>query len=578
MSARLELALDLLKPTDWRRFEQFASSFLVNEFPGLADMSSASGDSGRDAEILSPADDPTIVFQYSVTHDWSQKIRDTAKRLNETNSNVQVLVFASPKRIGADADSLKQELRKLYRIHLEIRDKHYFSIRRSNSRETEEASERLAVDIVDPYLALKGAQGKKQTTLTQSETHAAHLFLMLQLRDDTGEKGLTKLSFEAIVRSILAHTDQSNRIARSELISRAKQLLAEHADARVEELTALALSRLVKRQVVRIHQKDDTVCLSFEEATKVREHMAEFELDGQALEEQIEIAVRAELPESSIAADVAPVRRRAKRILERCLYVRGETFANAVLKGRMSDFALDHLRELILLDLSVTPPKKGEDEGNPQILHNSITRILNDTTAPVYQYLKGLADACTLMAFLNSTPDVQAAMQKIFSHGEIWLDTTIILPMLAEELLDENQGRIQQILSMTRQAGIDLYTTNGVLEELASHIKRAVTYTRMPASRWEGSIPFIFEAYVRCGKDPNSFAKWVETLMGDARPVEDLGEFIEERFGIKTQDLSKELSEADPELRSALISFGSAGTRSVGAVKRCSNEGATSTH
>jgi len=226
-----------------------------------------------------------------------------------------------------------------------------------------------------------------------------------------------------------------------------------------------------------------------------------------------------------------------------------------VLNGKVSDFAVDHLREQILQDLSSEPVKKGDQEGDPELLSDSIIRVLNSTNPHVHKYLKGLADAYTLMAFLHSTPDVQAAMGKIFSHGEIWLDTTIILPMLAEELLDDNQGRIQRVLSMTRKAGIDLFATTGVLEELASHIHRALVYTRIPSAKWEGGIPFIFEAYVRLGRDPAEFPNWVDALMGEARPVEDLGAYVEERFGIRTQDLSDEVGQADPALRATLDSI-----------------------
>src|SRR5271170_4652639 len=303
MSARLELALELLKPTDWRRFEQFASAFLVNEFSELVDMSAASGDGGRDAEAFSLVGDPTQFFQYSVASDWQQKIRATARRLNETSPSAQLLVYTTPKRIGADADGLKQELRKLYRIHLEIRDRAYFVARYASSSTTETASERLAADIVDPYLASKGVGTTKSSVLTTSETKAAHTFLMLQLRDDVGEKGLTKLSFEAIVRSVLARTDANNRIARTTLLATAKQILSLDDPDRVEELTLGALARLAKRQIVRLYNTDQTVCLSFEESTKIREHLATCELDENSLDEQIEIAVRAELSESTDLAN-----------------------------------------------------------------------------------------------------------------------------------------------------------------------------------------------------------------------------------------------------------------------------------
>ncbi len=556
MSARLELALDLLQPTDWRRFEKFASEFLVNDFPGLVDTSSPSGDGGRDAEVFSPGNDPTVFLQYSCTSDWTGKIRATAKRLGETHPEAQILVYASPKRIGADADSLKIEIRKTYRLHLDIRDKSYFTARELVGHNTETASENLAKDIVDPYLAARSVAASKNSKLNTFETRAAHTFLMLQLKDDTGEKGLTKLSFEALIRSILVNTDSEHRVQRSHLLSAIKQVLSGHSSARVEELTMTALARLGKRQIVRIHSKDDTVCLSFEESKRVLEHLALCKLDENSLEQEIKDTARTALSEEKASSeDVEQVSTRVRRILEKCLYARAETFASAVLNEKVSDIALDHLDQIIIDDLSSSPPKKGSHEGNPGVLAECVIRIINNTSTPVYKHLKCLADAYTLMAFLSMTPDVQDAMQRIFSHGEIWLDTTIILPMLAESLLDETPGRIQQILAMTRKAGIELYTTTGVLEELASHLKRALACDRIPASRWEGSIPFIFEAYVRSGKDLNEFARWIEMFMGDVRPIEDLSSYIEEQFGIKTQDLTEEVESASLELRGTLDSI-----------------------
>ena len=553
MTARLELALDLLKPEQWRRFEQFASPFLVNEFPGLIDMAAPAGDGGRDAEVFALKDDPTLYFQYSVRPDWETKIRETVKRLNQTFPGAQLLVYVSPKRIGADADELKAELRKNHRLHLEIRDRSYFTVRFGQSRSTEIASEELAQEIVDPVLPSQLAPQGKAQALNSSETRAAHLFLMLQLKDDTGEKGLTKLSFEAVVRSILASTDADHRMGRKELMGQVKAILAGHAEQHIEELTSSALVRLVRREMIRSYPKEDSFCLSFEEAKKMRERLAGCALEAQVLDQAIEDAASEILGnEESTPKDIEKIRLRVRRVLESCLYLRAEAFAQAVLKGRVSDFALDHLHELVLKDLSSTPAAKGSHEGNPGLLQETIARVLNNNSTPDYEYLKGLADAYTLMAFLSLTPDVQTAMQKIFSYGEIWLDTTIILPMLAEELLEDSQGRIQTILGLTRQAGNDLFTTTGVLEELASHIRRAITYTHVPSSRWEGSIPFIFEAYVRAGRDPNAFTSWAENFIGDVRPVEDLGAYLEERFGIRTHDLTEEVESADITLRSTL--------------------------
>ena len=79
---RLELALERITSAQWQRFETFASEFLSAEFPSLRTVASPSGDDGRDAELFSPTADNTQVLQYSVTPDWREKIRKTAKRIN----------------------------------------------------------------------------------------------------------------------------------------------------------------------------------------------------------------------------------------------------------------------------------------------------------------------------------------------------------------------------------------------------------------------------------------------------------------------------------------------------------------
>jgi hypothetical protein len=43
---RLEFALERLQPHDWKKFEEFASEFLLSEFNNLKTVASSSGDRG----------------------------------------------------------------------------------------------------------------------------------------------------------------------------------------------------------------------------------------------------------------------------------------------------------------------------------------------------------------------------------------------------------------------------------------------------------------------------------------------------------------------------------------------------
>lgn len=139
----------------------------------------------------------------------------------------------------------------------------------------------------------------------------------------------------------------------------------------------------------------------------------------------------------------------------------------------------------------------------------------------------------------------------MFSHGEIWLDTSAVLPLLVEELLDMGKGQFQQMLFLATEAGIKFLVTSGVVEELDRHINLAEACSRMIGS-WEGRYPFLFEAFLQAGRAPQEFSFWSEMFRGPHRPLDDIIEFLGRRFSIARQDLEAQEFEAATELRHAV--------------------------
>ncbi len=548
---RLELALEKLASAQWERFETFASEFLITEMPDLRTVASPSGDSGRDAELFSPDGDSSQILQYSIVKDWRAKIRATAKRVSETLSSAQMLIYVTNQRIGADVDELRSEIRLTYSLHLDIRDRTYFLDRFRKSPQTEAASEELAHDIVDPYLSARGITPRQASVLDRDELRAAHLYLALQLRDEVQEKGLTKLSFEALVRSVLINTDSEHRMTRDEVKHRVRQLLPADAPDRVDQLTESALTRLTKRSV-RHWVKPDEFCLTFEEAQRLSEFITTRELAEVAILDELRDAIeRYRSTVGSLPQDTTPIAARIRRILERCLYQRAESFATAVLRGGTSTFPTDHLQSTIIDDLRVNTPSKGDPDGDQQWLLDLVRGILGNPGDATRLYIRDLADSYTLLAFLRQTPDVQSAVQKMFSHGEIWLDTSAILPLLAEETLEDKQRRFQQMYQFASQAGIKFFVTSGVVEELERHINRAVHCSHI-TNQWEGRIPFILEVFLQSGRALSEFQSWTEAFRGPLRPIEDMFDYLEERFEIQRRDLEERAAQAPEEFRHAV--------------------------
>lgn len=59
LTKRLELALELLKPADWSKFEKIASTFLAAEFDDLRTTANPSGDEGMRGKRRLSLENPT---------------------------------------------------------------------------------------------------------------------------------------------------------------------------------------------------------------------------------------------------------------------------------------------------------------------------------------------------------------------------------------------------------------------------------------------------------------------------------------------------------------------------------------
>jgi hypothetical protein len=298
LTKRLELALELLKPADWSKFEIIASAFLAAEFDHLRTTASPSGDEGRDSELFSPAAEPTVAFQYSVSAGWAAKINSTVRRLKKTHPAVVNLIFISNQVIGAQSDDLKRKLRIKDGLSLDVRDRNWFVDRVLGHPSREKAAEELAESVVDPYLSSRGMSEFAPSELSSPEAIAAVTFLGLQWQDDIREKGLTKLAFEAIVRASLENTDSENRLSRSAVHSKISQLLPDHPKMQLQHLADIALTHLSKK-AVRHWQKQDEFCLTHEEKQRVSEFKTAAALSDAALVVAIEsiiTRVRSEAP------------------------------------------------------------------------------------------------------------------------------------------------------------------------------------------------------------------------------------------------------------------------------------------
>ncbi|MGB6028830.1 MAG: hypothetical protein WBG22_03655 [Rhodanobacter sp.] len=550
---RLTLALEQIKSDNWSDFEQYASAFFVSEFPNLRTMASPSGDDGRDAEIFSPIGAPHIALQYSVTPKWREKVRQTVKRLKETGRLPRLLIYATNQVIGAAADDLKAELVLVDSVTLDVRDRNYFLERYHQDAAREEISAELARKYVDPLLEKNGIIQRKAQALTPGENRAALVFLELQWADDTRDKGLTKTAFDALVRSALRDTDLDHRMYLHEIYSAVATNLPEHHVDYVTNEVDKALRRLEKG-VVRSYPKEGTYCLTHEAKERLKGRLTELQVADDELSWEIANTITLEAGDQSLLAhSPLEAQQAARATIERFLMERGEIFVAAIDSGLLTTGSTESIRTLIRHtaseQLTAVLPAAGQDASSIDALIRAVERLIAAPSERVSAYLRGLSDAYTLRAFLRQTPDVQEAVRKMFSIGEVWLDTSVMLPLFAEGVMGGSDRAFQKLIASARTANLALKVTPGVVEEIERHMNRARLCADTAPSAWHGSVPYLLSVFVSRGYDPKLFGQWIDRFRGDSRPTDDIADYVREHFGIHCMDIGPDAQRAAQELR-----------------------------
>lgn len=535
---------------DWLEFERFAAEFLAPEFPSLRTTASPHGDRGRDGQMYVVDEDPNTVVQYSVAKDWNSKIRATIKRLKETIPTTRTLIYATNGIIGPDADELVRELRRDNRISLDVRDGNWFVDRELTYPQRAAASEELARKFVDPLLGERGVKSFVSPVLAKDEARVALVHLALEGEDRQSSKGWTKSCFEALVLSVLHDTSNENRMSQQDILSRVSELLPSADGVQVAQQTEGALNRLSRRNGP-IKLKDGSYALSFGESEELQSRLTSFALQEEALKRELVDAVKAAAPRLQSELDDAGWEAVAESLrfgLEKVLLSLGEEFALAVTKGEIHQASARDVLSEVTASVNSSAAGLTDEEATAAIL-----QTLEQPSLSLRNHLRRLADAYTMYAFLRQTPDVQKAVLKIFSGGEIWLDTSVVLPLFAETLLDDPaERRYTIILRAALDAGIKLHITQGVAEEIDSHLNTCLACARTATSAWRTRIPFVFGAYTLSGRGRGQFANWVEKFRGQRRPVEDLFEYLADVHAIERRSLEAEAAGADLEFRTAV--------------------------
>lgn len=545
-----ELALERTRSSDWEYFEELSSSFLASEFDSLRTMASPSGDGGRDSELFSPDGITHVAVQYSVTKDWNTKIRKTHKRLLDNFSEIKVLIYTTNQIIGAKGDSIKQKC-LIDGISLDIRDQNWFLERFELDDSKYSAAHEIVNVIAKPYLESEKIIEKSRPSLSSVESKAALTYLGMQWEDESTDKGLTKIVFESLVRAALRKTNSEKKMSRVDVYNTIFEYLPSSIHEEVKNNIDSALSRLTKVSI-RHWTKDDGFCLTHDEYLRIQKQLVNLECEENDFYHEIERLVENEKEDSNHITDsnLPDIADRIIRIIDYYLVKSGESFASSVVSGNVCLSDTNTLNNCIFDDINNFPSNESHIEHLPDIALNVVARVLSSGNTSVISHLKKISDTYTLYSFLQETADIKKVTKKIFSHGKIWLDTTVILPLFADTFKkDGSNKKFTAIITALVESGIELCVTEGVVREVLQHINISLACARRSVQEWSGRIPFLYFHYVEQGYQPSSFSSAIEVFHGRSRPEDDIEDYLQENFKISVESLENAASSVDETIR-----------------------------
>lgn len=547
---RLRFALKYTNAQQWRAFEDLALQFLASEYENLRPMANQGGDGGKDAILLDESGEILVAIQCSIQPDWKKKIKQTTERLKETTKKLKTLVYLTNQEIGAKADDLRTSLRKEQGILLDVRDSEWFISRMNTTDQTERATNNFSESIINPIMSEERIIETNGQALPDHESRAAFVYMGLQLIDDDRNKGLTKLAFESLVRSSLRGSSPERLVTRSEIKQRVRRLLPNHQSTEVDKFTDSAINRLIKKHI-RHHTKEDAFCLTYEERNRLEDLIIIHQGQDAQFESSIKETIGVLLGEerSDKANELSVIIRKA---IEMYLFNQGELFANAVSSSGPLPTNRADIVSFVKKSIASCKGPFNDTQKSIDAATKVMQEILSNPSDVVQRYLRCLADSYTLFAFLRETPDIQSAIIKLFTNGDFWLDTNVILPLFAETLLDEDKRKFTNIFKATNEAGIKLFITEGVLEELEKHMSRCLRYSTAHGNHWQGNMPFLYSCYFLNGNSDNGFTEWLDTFRGQTMPSKDIADYLKSEFSIQLQPLQEELEKASSDLRIAV--------------------------
>ena len=554
MSDKLEKAFRLTEEEHAGAFERYANAFLVDDYPDLQPLGGKK-DKGMDARVYNNETGKTeLVVQSCVSPATTArtKVLGTIKKVKDNMP--EVLIYCTPAVVATALDETKRELRKQYKITLEICDAPWFTQRQKISPNRISLSEQYAKTVLAPLIEELQPDRLYSLVLSQKEERVAIQYLEAVNLDRSKESNLTKNIFDGLIACVTRDSDPPHKAySEEEIVSAVRAMFpSSHAD-RIKNIVPARIRKLENKKALHFDTSASGYVLSYPYREKVQGNIQKAQDQEVNFLAALSSAVKTTAEDKEIDYEFS-----AGGIVEighQCVlwYLNEQSDMSNPSSELLNILNTEKLVETYLDKAARPSPQKNEVIDRAIILDllpHALYVTLKSEDQEIAKYLRSKADLFIIRSFLQVTPEVQEACRKLLSRDVLYLDTTILVWCIAESYSLSERRPLLETLKAARNLGFKLRTWVPYIEELVSHLKGPVLlewhnhFQGMPENQLEPMLrtaPTLLRVFHRWIEEKGgSLENVVEEIIGKTNVLENAVEFLKEEFGIQSQEFQLE--------------------------------------
>ncbi|MCX8143638.1 MAG: hypothetical protein N3F62_05185 [Bacteroidia bacterium] len=447
-------------------FENFALRFLPlilgYEFMPVGGVK----DKGIDGlnYIYSRAGFEKNIFQLSTETNTEGKIENSLQKLIDNEIPFDSFVYVTNRAVN-NKDTVIDKFVDKFKKPIRIFDQGWFVTHANHS----DATINCYYTFIDSYLHEFNKPGKSYVISNLAGKSELFVFLRQQLEHHRDDLKIDDLLADTLILFGLEGTDPDKDILKTkeELIVSIKEfvkfdprILSETIDRRLKALST-------KPRRIKFHSAKQGYCLPYETRVEIQNRNL---ADAQLLEtfyEQTSEIIKKYLKEESVA--VRDLTKLIDEVIHSIFYQQGLEFSNYILHGKSQQVIEKDLQDIInsVVDSSSVVDKNKEKVKTAMLM--AIRDIVYNGTIEQKKYFKSLSNTYMMMFLLQWNPQIATYFEAMASKLVIYVCTSILVPALSEYYLTNENKRHWNLLKGASQAGIRLYISDAIIDELMHH-------------------------------------------------------------------------------------------------------------